>query len=128
MFRQMLKSALLELEYTHVTEANDGEAAWTLIDRSIRNGDPYGLIICDWAMPKMTGIELLKKVRGEAWGSSGFPFIMLTGQADKQNIVDAIENKVTQYMLKPFTVLNLKEKLDQACAKAKAEGYECLPF
>lgn len=116
MFRVMVKNALTTLGFKNMTEANDGEMGWNFIAEANNKKDPYQLIICDWTMPKMKGIDLLKKVRSEAWGKD-LPFIMLTGEAEKQNILEALENKVSQYIIKPFTVDGLKEKMTAAHTK-----------
>lgn len=120
MFRTMVKNALRELGFTNFVEADDGEQAWTLIAEARTKNQPFELIISDWTMPKMKGIDLLKKVRAEPWGK-GFPFLMLTGETEKQMILEAIENKVSQYIIKPFTVNQLKEKLEATHVKWVAE-------
>lgn len=120
MFRTMVKNSLTALGLRNFVEADNGEDAWNLVQEAIRNKEPFQLIISDWTMPKMKGIDLLKKVRSEPWGKS-FPFIMLTGEAEKQNILEALENKVSQYIIKPFSVDQLKQKLEVAHAKVTAE-------
>lgn len=120
MFRAMVKQALIALEYKDFVEASDGEAAWAAIQKAHQEKKPFGLIISDWTMPKMKGIELLKKVRAEAWGKR-FPFILLTGEAEKDNIVEAIQSGVSQYMIKPFTVTDLKTKMKQAYDKSQID-------
>lgn len=119
MFRQMVKQALNEMEFKTYVEASDGQAAWAAIEEARQKKAPFELIISDWTMPKMKGIELLKKVRSEPWGTN-FPFILLTGEAEKANIVEAIQADVTQYIIKPFTVESLRQKLKLAYDKVKA--------
>lgn len=120
MFRAMVKQALTALEYKDFVEASDGEAAWTAIQKAQFEKKPFGLIISDWTMPKMKGIELLKKVRAEPWGKT-FPFILLTGEAEKDFIMEAIKSGVSQYMIKPFAVGDLKTKMKQAYDKSKSD-------
>lgn len=119
MFRTMVKQSLGELGYKTYKEATDGEAGWKAIVDARTEKAPFGLIMSDWSMPKMKGIELLKKVRAEAWGRN-LPFVMLTGEAEKSFIIEAVENKVTQYIIKPFTINDLKTKLKLAYEKFKA--------
>lgn len=119
-FRMMIKNALQTLRLTNYTEAEDGETALRLLLEAQRTKEPFELILSDWNMPKMSGIDFLKKVRSEPWGKS-LPFIMLTGETEKENIMEALENKVTQYVVKPFTVDGLREKLQSAYAKWAAE-------
>jgi two-component system chemotaxis response regulator CheY len=116
MFRQMVKQALTQLEYNNFTEASNGELAWAQIEDGRISNKPFGLIISDWSMPKMKGIELLKKVRAESWGAAT-PFIMLTGETEKENIMEAVQAGVTQYILKPFNVQGLQEKMKSAYLK-----------
>lgn len=120
MFRAMVKQALVAMEYKNYVEATDGESAWAAIQKAQQDRKPFGLIISDWTMPKMKGIELLKKVRAEDWGKR-FPFILLTGEAEKDNIMEAIKSGVSQYMIKPFTVADLKTKMKQAYDKSKVD-------
>lgn len=120
LFRTMTKNALRDLGFLNYTEAADGAAAWDLLAAAEQKKEPFQLVISDWSMPKMKGIELLKKVRAEAWGKS-FPFIMLTGEAEKEFIIEAMQNKVSQYIIKPFTPAILKEKLEMTHAKWKLE-------
>jgi len=120
MFRAMVKNALTALGYRNYVETQDGEEAWQKIQEANRENKPFDLIISDWMMPKMKGIDLLKQVRSEPWGKS-LPFIMLTGEAEKQNIMEAIENRVSQYIIKPFTVDQLKGKMEQTYTKWRAE-------
>lgn len=121
LFRTMAKNALKDLGLPNYTEAADGAAAWELINAAIQKKAPFELIISDWSMPKLKGIELLKKVRAEPWGK-GFPFIMLTGEAEKDFILEALQNKVSQYIIKPFTTAILKEKLEIVHSKWKLES------
>lgn len=123
MFRAMVKKALADLEFTNFQEAPDGEAAWAAINDARLQKKPFQLVICDWTMPKMKGIELLKKIREEPWGKS-FPFIMLTGETEKQNIMEAVEANVSQYIIKPFTVDMLKQKMKQTYDKVAAAGHD----
>lgn len=120
MFRAMVKNTLTELHYKNYVEFADGEAAWKGLAEARALKQPFQLIISDWTMPKMKGIELLKKVRAEPWGTI-LPFVMLTGETEKDLIVDAIQSKVTQYIVKPFTKVTLKEKLDAAHKKWTAD-------
>lgn len=101
---------LLDLGYTRILTAKDGEQACLVLEKK-----KVDFIISDWNMPKMTGIELLKKVRETPeWAS--IPFLMVTAEADKSMIMDAVKAKVSQYIIKPFTHETLKEKMKSAIA------------
>ncbi|QKQ25121.1 response regulator [Candidatus Reidiella endopervernicosa] len=78
-------------------EAAHGKQAQTMIGKS-----DYDLILCDWEMPEMNGAELLQWIR-ETPEHAHLPFIMITSRGDKENVVEAIKLKVSNYIVKPFT-------------------------
>lgn len=105
--RKIIKNILRQLGYENVVEADDGTTAWELL-----NKDAIDFIISDWNMPKMTGIELLRKVRGsEQYGS--VPFLMVTAEAQQENIIEAVQAKVSNYIVKPFTPETLGQKIEK---------------
>ncbi len=106
--RRIIKNILLQLGFKNIIEADDGTTAWDLLDK----GEQVDLVISDWNMPKMTGIELLKKVRADE-RFKDLPFLMVTAEAQKENIVEAVKYRVSQYIVKPFTPETLKEKLEK---------------
>ncbi|MBF0399109.1 MAG: response regulator, partial [Desulfobacterales bacterium] len=95
--RRIVKNILKQLGYKNITEADDGTAALEELKK-----DKYGLIVSDWNMPKMTGLELLKKVRSTD-EFKDIPFLMVTAEAQKQNVIEAVKAGVTNYIVKPFT-------------------------
>ncbi len=105
--RRIIKNILLQLGFKHILEADDGTTAWEIL-----NKEAVDLIISDWNMPKMSGIELLKKVRSDE-RFKDLPFLMVTAEAQKENIIEAIKYKVSQYIVKPFTPETLQEKLNK---------------
>jgi len=105
--RRILKNILRQLDFKNIIEADDGTTAV-----EIMKGDKPDLIICDWNMPKMTGIELLRYVR-ETDGLSDTPFLMVTAEAQQENIIEAVKAKVNHYVVKPFTAETLGEKIDK---------------
>ena len=105
---RIIRNILEELEYTNVVTARNGEDAWLVL-----NKEKIDFIISDWNMPKMTGLELLKKVK-ESPEFEHIPFLMVTAEAEKRHIMDAVKAKVNQYIIKPFTTDMLKEKIDLA--------------
>ncbi|MDA8418765.1 MAG: response regulator [Desulfobacteraceae bacterium] len=105
--RRIVKNILTQLGYKNVIEADDGTSAINLLKQ-----EKVGLIISDWNMPKMTGLELLKNVRANPeWAST--PFIMVTAEAQQENIIMAVKAKVSQYIVKPFTADTLGEKINK---------------
>jgi two-component system chemotaxis response regulator CheY len=90
---------------TEIFEADDGVKAWNIL-----NETPVDLIICDWNMPNMTGIDLLKKVRGDR-RLAHLPFVMVTAEGKKENVIEATKAGVTGFIIKPFTAKDLGKKL-----------------
>ncbi|HFC98309.1 MAG TPA: response regulator [Thermosulfurimonas dismutans] len=105
--RKIIKNILTQLGFRNIIEADDGTTAWEILQK-----EPVDLIISDWNMPKMSGLELLKKVRADE-KLKDIPFLMVTAEAQKENIIEAVKYKVSQYIVKPFTPETLKEKLEK---------------
>jgi two-component system chemotaxis response regulator CheY len=108
--RKLVIRCLRELGFANITEADDGETAWPQLETAAKGGLPFQLVISDWNMPKLPGIELLKKVRGSD-ATKGVPFIFITAEAEMGQVMDAIKSGASSYITKPFTPATLKEKL-----------------
>jgi len=105
--RRIVKNILTQLGYKSIIEADDGTTALNVLKQ-----EKVGLIISDWNMPKMTGLDLLKNVRANPeWAT--IPFIMVTAEAQQDNIILAVKAKVSQYIVKPFTADTLGEKINK---------------
>jgi two-component system chemotaxis response regulator CheY len=109
--RRIIKNALKQIGFTKILEADDGTTALAVLKKN-----QVDLIISDWNMPKMTGLDLLKKVRGEE-STKKIPFLMVTAEAQKDNVLQAIQAGVSNYVVKPFTADAIKEKLTQVFSK-----------
>lgn len=105
--RRIVKNVLKQIGFTNITEADDGSTAL----EQLKSGS-FDLIISDWNMPKMTGLDLLKTVRGMD-EYKNIPFLMVTAEAQKQNVVEAVQAGVSNYVVKPFTADQLTEKLEK---------------
>jgi len=105
--RKIIKNILLQLGFKDILEADDGTTALEFLKKQ-----KVDLIISDWNMPKMPGIELLKTVRKNE-DLKDIKFIMVTAEAQKESVVEAIKHGVNQYVIKPFTPETLKEKLEK---------------
>jgi len=114
--RLFVKKMLTEFGLKDITEADDGSSAWPLIEASFSAQNPFKLIISDWNMPQMTGIELLKKVRASP-NTKDIPFILVTAETEKDQVMEAIKSGVSSYVSKPFTIDTLKEKLEMVHKK-----------
>ena len=105
--RRIVKNILKQLGYENIHEADDGTSALEVLKR-----EKIDFIISDWNMPQMSGIELLKTVRAtEAW--KDLPFLMVTAEGQKENVIEAVKNKVNNYIVKPFTPETLMEKISK---------------
>lgn len=105
--RKIIRNILTQLGFKNILEADDGTTALEILGK-----EKIDLVISDWNMPKMSGLELLKAVRSNE-ATKDLPFIMVTAEAQKENILEAIKYKVSQYIVKPFTPETLKEKLEK---------------
>ena len=105
--RRILKNILKQLGFKNLVDADDGTTAWEVLER-----EHIDLIISDWNMPKMTGLDLLKKVRASDKYKKA-PFLMVTAEAQKQNVIEAVQAGVSNYVVKPFTAEAIFEKLDK---------------
>ena len=105
--RKIIKNILTQIGFKDIIEADDGTTALELLKKQ-----KVDLIISDWNMPKMNGLELLKSVRSDD-NLKDIRFIMVTAEAQKENVIEAIKHGVNQYVVKPFTPETLKEKLEK---------------
>jgi two-component system chemotaxis response regulator CheY len=105
--RRIIKNLLHDLGYANVTEADDGNTALPILQAG-----GIDFLITDWNMPGMPGLELLKAVRADAT-LKAMPVLMLTAEAKREQIVEAAQAGVNGYVIKPFTAVTLKEKLDK---------------
>jgi len=105
--RRIVKNLLHDLGYANVAEADDGNTALPLLE----NGS-FDFLITDWNMPGMPGLDLLKAVRQNE-KLKKLPVLMLTAEAKREQIVEAAQAGVSGYVIKPFTAVTLKEKIDK---------------
>jgi two-component system chemotaxis response regulator CheY len=105
--RRIVKNLLHDLGYANVSEADDGKTALPLL----QNGS-FDFLITDWNMPGMPGLDLLKAVRADE-KLKKMPVLMLTAEAKREQIVEAAQAGVSGYVIKPFTAVTLKEKIDK---------------
>jgi len=105
--RRIIKGLLHELGYSNVAEADDGKTALPML----RNGN-YDVLITDWNMPGMPGLDLLRQVRADE-RLKKLPVLMVTAEAKREQIVEAAQAGVSGYVVKPFTAQTLREKLEK---------------
>ena len=102
---RIIRNLLKQLGFDNVDEATDGSAAL----QKLRQKD-FGLVISDWNMEPMTGIELLREVRADS-RLKNLPFIMVTAESKTENVISAKAAGVSNYIVKPFNAATLKMKL-----------------
>jgi two-component system chemotaxis response regulator CheY len=105
--RRIIRGILKRLGYQKIEEAEEGQSAL----KKLKEGS-FHLVICDWNMPVMTGLDLLKAIRADEQ-LKAIPFLMVTAEAKRENILEAIQSGVTNYIVKPFTEEVLSKKLDE---------------
>lgn len=103
---RIIRNLLRQLGFNNIDEATDGSSALT----QLRSGTQYGLVISDWNMEPMTGLQLLREVRADA-KLKGLPFIMVTAESKSENVIAAKEAGVSNYIVKPFNAETLKAKM-----------------
>ena len=103
--RKIEKNILGQLGIKNVDEADDGATALPKIQQNT-----YDVILLDWNMPQMSGLELLKAIRSDP-NAKDVPTIMVTAEALKDNIIAAAQAGVNDYVVKPFTAAVLEDKL-----------------
>lgn len=104
--RRIIKNTLARLGYKDILEGADGLEGWAAMDA---NPD-IDMLITDWNMPEMNGLELVKKVRADD-RFKDVPIIMVTTEGGKAEVITALKAGVNNYIVKPFTPQVLKEKL-----------------
>lgn len=109
--RRILKNVLKQIGFSNLVEAENGQDALN----KLKVGD-IGLIVSDWNMPVMQGIELLRTVRADA-EMKHLPFLMVTAEGQKENIIEAVQAGVSNYVVKPFTAEALQGKLEKIFAQ-----------
>ena len=116
--RRIVRNLLVELGFSNplIQEADDGENALVLL-----RSQPFDLVVTDWNMPNMTGIDLLRAIRAEA-ALKGLPVLMVTAENNRDQIIAAAQAGVNGYIVKPFTAATLQEKLAKIFERLAASG------
>jgi two-component system chemotaxis response regulator CheY len=105
--RRIVRNLLVELGFSNplIQEADDGENAMVML-----HSMSFDLVVTDWNMPNMTGIDLLRAIRAEP-ALKSLPVLMVTAENNRDQIIAAAQAGVNGYIVKPFTAITLKEKL-----------------
>lgn len=110
--RQVLVNIIRKIGFDKILEAENGEIAWQFIQRGGVN-----LVLTDWAMPELDGMQLLKKIRNSNAPTCDIPFLMITAADTKNAIMSAGKSGVDAYVIKPFSVSTVVEKIKEAIEK-----------
>jgi two-component system chemotaxis response regulator CheY len=116
--RRIVRNLLVELGFSGqlIQEADDGENALVML-----KSQPFDMVVTDWNMPNMTGIDLLRAIRAEA-SLKGLPVLMVTAENNRDQIIAAAQAGVNGYIVKPFTAATLQEKLTKIFERLAAAG------
>lgn len=109
--RKVIVNIVRKIGFSDIVEAEDGLAAWAKIEEG-----GVGLVLTDWSMPGMTGLDLLKKIRASQPPVSKLPFLMITAADTKDSILTAGKEGVDAYIIKPFSVKTIVDKIEEAVA------------
>ncbi|MEK6705386.1 MAG: response regulator [Bdellovibrionota bacterium] len=116
--RKALVNIIKDFGLTNVIEAQNGSEAIVVLNSQYKAGAPIGLVLCDWHMPGMSGLDLLKSIR-ERDEFKTLPFLMVTAENDQSKIIEAIKCGVNNYLVKPFAPADVKVKLAETWMKSK---------
>ncbi len=121
MIRQVLRQILTELGFTNIVEAENGFEAMEKLIAAHISKESFDLVFCDWNMPELTGIEVLKALR-ETPEFVKLPFIMVTAECDQHAVIRALKTGATDYIVKPIAPDILARKVEKIlstlCKKA----------
>jgi two-component system chemotaxis response regulator CheY len=113
--RKIVRNILKQIGFENITEAEDGNAALQML-----KNETVGLVVTDWNMPNMNGLDLLRQIRQNP-KTANLPVLMVTAEGLKENVLEAVKAGVNNYVVKPFTAEVLQEKIEaifkkQSCA------------
>lgn len=117
--RIRVSNQLKSMGFVNIQQAGNGEEAFAILEKSSAAGQPIEFIISDWNMPVMTGIDFLIKLRSSE-NFKSLPFLMVTAEGEKQQVVKALKSGVTDYLIKPIDSILLQQKIVSIWTKLKS--------
>lgn len=114
--RELVKNHLKAMGYKYMSEAEDGDEGLKFLIQNNSPGQEIQLVISDWNMPKMKGLDLLKQLRGTQ-EFANLPFVLLTSESERDQVTEAVLAGVSQYVVKPFSGKVFEDKLKAAWQK-----------
>lgn len=112
--RKIIRNILKQIGFEQIIEAEDGHAALQVLKH-----EPVGLVVTDWNMPNLSGIELLRQIRQNPQ-TAKVPVLMVTAEGLKENVLEAVKAGVNNYVVKPFTAEVFQEKIEAIFRKLAA--------
>lgn len=109
--RKIVRNILKQIGFNNIVEADDGANAMQVI-----KNENIDFVVTDWNMPNMSGLDLLKSIRGDE-KSKNIPVLMVTAEGLAENVVDAVKAGVDNYIVKPFTAETVQAKIEQIFQK-----------
>ena len=116
--RESTRQALMSLGFTHMTEAHDGVEAMCKIHEAQENNKQFDLILVDWLMPQMKGIEVIKACKADA-KLKHLHFMIITSEQESVNVLEGLRSGAVDFITKPFTAETLAIKIERALVKMK---------
>lgn len=110
--RKVIVNIVRKIGFAEIVEADDGQQAWEMIEQG-----GVDIVLTDWNMPRMTGLDLLQKIRGAPKPISNIAFLMITAADTKNAILSAGQEGADAYIIKPFSVNTIVEKIEEAVQK-----------
>ena len=111
--RMIIERILRQMQFSHVVLASDGKQAMDKLEK-----EPYALVVADWNMPNLSGLELLRAIRANPKLQT-IPVLMVTAEDNHQKVLEAIKAGVNHYILKPFTTTQFEEKVGQILGRSQ---------
>ncbi len=108
--RQLVKGQLRGMGFKNFFEAENGDAAFNVLKERLAAKEPIELVLSDWNMPVLSGLEFLKKVRATPEFKE-LPFMLVTAEGEQSQVIEAIKSGVSNYLVKPFTPQAIQEKI-----------------
>lgn len=105
--RRIVKNILKQLGFNNLEEAENGQEALSKL-----KAETYGFVVSDWNMPVMMGIDMLRAIRADE-SLKKIPVLMVTAEAQKENLMEAVQAGVSNYVVKPFTAETMQEKINK---------------
>jgi two-component system chemotaxis response regulator CheY len=119
--RTLVKNNLMDMGFSDIVESSDGEKAMAVLTQCLKSHEPVQLIISDWNMPIVDGMELFKQVRAMT-DLGPIPFVMLTSESELEQVTTAILAGISNFIVKPFTKKILEEKLNAVWVKQQKQA------